>query len=115
MNNLVIGARLMTLALLCFVVTIAACSAPTPTPTPMPTATEPARITPLPKPTATSAVPADGETIMRSNCSTCHPLDRVVSSKKTRDQWDQTVIRMVRLGTTEQTILLDYLAANYKP
>lgn len=103
---------IIVLVLLALVIS---CAAPAPAPTPAPTATEPSRITPLPKPTATSAVAADGETILRSNCTNCHTLDRVVSSKKTREQWDQTVTRMVRLSTVEHPVLVDYLAANYKP
>ena len=95
--------------------TTSTCASPTPPPTPMPTATEPSRITPLPKPTATSSAPADGESIMRANCTTCHTLERVLSAKKTREQWDQTVMRMVRLSTVEHPVLLDYLAKNYKP
>jgi cytochrome c5 len=90
------------------------CAAPAPTPTPVPTATEPSRITPLAPSTPTS-VAADGETLMRSNCTTCHTLERTVSSKKTREQWEQTVTRMIRLSSKDHGTLIDYLAATYKP
>jgi len=97
---------------------VISCAAPAPTPTavPKPTATEPSRITPLPPPTPTASGPLSADAIMSSQCTGCHTLERVVSSKKTRAQWEQSVVRMVpRMAAAEQTALLDYLAATYKP
>jgi cytochrome c5 len=106
---------ILIVAFVMLALTTSTCVSPTPPPTPMPTATEPSRITPLPEPTATSVGPADGESIMHSNCTGCHTLERIVSSKKTRDQWDQTVRRMAHLSSNDQATLIDYLAKTYKP
>jgi cytochrome c5 len=61
----------------------------------------------------------DGATLLDTRCSTCHSTDRVKQAKKTRDQWDQTVTRMVGKGAqlteAEKTVLLDYLAKTYGP
>ncbi len=101
------------IALACVTVT---CTTPAPTPTALPTATEPSRITPLPAPTATSAVATgDGETIMRRECTLCHPLNRVVEVKKTAEQWSQTISRMVRLSSADHSALVEYLAKSYGP
>ncbi len=112
-----IGSVICAVVLICLVGVMAACSSPTPTPTAVPTATAKPLVTPLPAPTATSAVPMDGAAIVSARCTTCHTLERVTSSKKTSDQWTQTVNRMVPYlsGTTEQTVLLDYLAKTYGP
>jgi hypothetical protein len=44
-------------------------------------------------------------------------LDRVTSAKKTREQWTQTVTRMVgkgaQLSAAEQTTVIEYLSKMY--
>ncbi len=61
----------------------------------------------------------DGATLLETRCSTCHSADRAKQAKKTRDQWDQTVTRMIGKGAqlteTEKTALVDYLAKTYGP
>lgn len=61
----------------------------------------------------------DGETLLEERCTECHGLDRTTSAQKTREEWDQTVTRMVnkgaRLSDEEQTVLVDYLADTYGP
>ena len=61
----------------------------------------------------------DGETLLKDRCTDCHDLDRTTRAQKTREEWDDTVARMVDKGTKltdeEQTVLVDYLAATYGP
>ncbi len=74
-----------------------------------------------PQPTQAPAAPAqtDGATLLETRCSVCHSADRPKQAKKTADQWNQTVTRMMgkgaKLTEAEKTVLLDYLAKTYKP
>ena len=62
---------------------------------------------------------ADGEALLQDRCTGCHGLDRTTSATKTREEWEQTVTRMVQKGAElseeEMTILIDYLAETYGP
>jgi hypothetical protein len=91
-----------------------------------PTAVPPTAIPPQPTetPSPATALPAeapalDGATLLDTRCSVCHSADRPRQAKKTREQWDQTVTRMVGKGAqlteAEKTVLLDYLAKTYGP
>lgn len=68
---------------------------------------------------AGGASAADGQTLMNTRCSVCHSTDRIMQAKKTPDQWDQTVTRMISHGAqltdAEKTVLVDYLAKTYGP
>jgi len=61
----------------------------------------------------------DGATLLETRCSTCHSADRAKQAIKTRDEWDQTVTRMIgngaQLTEAEKTVLVDYLAKTYGP
>ena len=62
-----------------------------------------------------SAAPvADGATLLNTRCSSCHSPERGRTARKTRDQWEQTVTRMIGKGAKvaepEKTVLVDYLA-----
>ena len=61
----------------------------------------------------------DGEALLQERCSTCHSLDRVTRLQKSREEWEQTVTRMVSKGAElsedEQAVLVDYLAETYGP
>jgi len=79
---------------------------------------------PTQAPPVATALPAekptlDGATLLDARCSVCHSADRAKQAKKTREQWDQTVTRMVGKGAqlteAEKTVLLDYLAKTYGP
>jgi hypothetical protein len=123
-------------------VILVACGTGTPTPTQAPTQpptevpTQPPTQAPTQPPTevptqvsspttavstATSAGAAvlDGATLVDERCSKCHTTDRVKSAHKTRDQWDQTVTRMIghgaQLTDQEKAVLVDYLAKTYGP
>jgi cytochrome c5 len=62
---------------------------------------------------------ADGETLLQERCTECHDLGRVESAQKTREEWEDNVIRMVdkgaQLNEDEQAVLIDYLADTYAP
>lgn len=59
----------------------------------------------------------DGVTLLDERCSTCHGANRAKQTRKTIDQWDKTVSRMMgkgaRLTEVEKAVLMDYLAKNY--
>ena len=61
----------------------------------------------------------DGAALLEGRCTTCHSLERTTSTRKTRDEWEKTVIRMVSKGAElneeEQEILIEYLAETYGP
>ena len=61
----------------------------------------------------------DGATLLEERCTQCHGLERTTQKRKTREEWEKTVVRMVSKGTNltddEQRTLIDYLAATYGP
>ena len=61
----------------------------------------------------------DGATLLEERCATCHGLDRTTSARKTREEWERTVVRMVSKGAElndeEQEILITYLTETYGP
>jgi mono/diheme cytochrome c family protein len=70
-----------------------------------------------------STAPAtEGASLLEARCTACHSIDRidrVKQAKKTRDQWAQTVTRMVgkgaQLNAAEQSTAIDYLSKTYGP
>ncbi len=98
--------------LACVMLVTLGCSASTPAPGPVASPTTGSLITPQPPATATPGA-INAEALVNSKCPTCHTMQRVTSSKKTRDEWGQTVKRMVTLPAAEESAVLDYLAANY--
>jgi competence protein ComEA len=50
-------------------------------------------------------------------CGTCHALDRVTSSRRSRAQWEETTDKMITLGAKatdeEFTAAIDYLVRHY--
>ncbi len=85
---------------------LAACG-PQETATPAGAATQQPGMTPLP-----------GEVLLRERCARCHDLGRVQSARKTLEEWQSTVRRMVSKGTVlddaEFAVLTQYLADTYK-
>lgn len=49
----------------------------------------------------------------KATCVKCHPADRILSARKTRTQWEETLDKMTKLGATatdeEFETVLDYL------
>lgn len=68
---------------------------------------------------AEPAPEGDGAALLEERCTVCHGLDRTTSALKTREEWEQTVTRMVSKGAElneeEQAILITYLAETYGP
>jgi mono/diheme cytochrome c family protein len=66
-----------------------------------------------------TASATDGASLLEARCTACHSLDRVRQAKKTRDQWAQTITRMVgkgaQLNAAEQSTVIDYLSKTYGP
>lgn len=58
----------------------------------------------------------DGANLLQERCTICHPLSRVTAKHLSSDEWKSVVDSMVKRGASltsdEQTILIDYLAAN---
>jgi hypothetical protein len=70
---------------------------------------------------AEPAAPAgnlDGKTLVEERCGTHHDLARVENAKKTAEEWEANVKRMVgkgaQLNADEQKAVIEYLAATYK-
>ena len=61
----------------------------------------------------------DGATLLEQRCSVCHPSARPKGAKKTPEQWEATVTRMMgkgaKLSAEEKKVLLDFLSKTYKP
>jgi cytochrome c5 len=109
-RNKQITVAIYTVALICVIAIMSACGSSSPQPTAQPQATV----------QATSPVPAaDGAALVQERCTVCHSLDRIQQAKKTRDQWTQTVTKMIsngaNLNAAEQSTLLDYLSKTYGP
>ena len=67
-------------------------------------------------PTNPSTV-ADGKTLLETRCTTCHTLAKIVNAQGTAAQWQQVVDQMIQRGAVltpdEESILVQYLAANF--
>jgi len=91
---------------------LAACASSTPVPTAAPTTggTSPT--------TAGPTAALDGKTILESACQNCHGLATVYNTQASAGQWTSIVDNMVARGAVltadERTVLIEYLAANFK-
>jgi cytochrome c5 len=90
-----------------------------PTEVPQEEPTAPPTEVPQEEPPTEPSPAGDGAALLAERCTVCHGLDRVTSAQKTREQWEQTVARMVgkgaELNEEEQKILIAYLAETYGP
>lgn len=81
--------------------------------TALPTAVPPTAMLPTEMPAL------DGAALLDTRCSVCHSTDRVKRARKTAEQWEQTVTRMIGKGAqlteAEKKVLVDYLANTYSP
>ncbi len=61
----------------------------------------------------------DGKKLIVAKCQLCHTLERVVTSHRTKDDWEAVVALMVEQGASlsddESKTVVDYLATNYPP
>lgn len=59
----------------------------------------------------------EGASLLAVRCSVCHSAERPRQARKSRQQWEETVNRMIikgaELSATEKGILIDYLSKNY--
>lgn len=62
---------------------------------------------------------ADAKALFQSKCSLCHPASRAEGKKKSREEWEATVARMVKKGAAlndqEAKLVADYLAKHHGP
>jgi len=60
----------------------------------------------------------DAEKLFESKCSICHTIDRPKSKKKTKAEWETTVMRMKNkngcpVSDEEARAIIDYLSEKY--
>ena len=89
------------------------------TSTASPTATvQPATGTSITSTNTGAASASNGKTLLETRCVSCHTLAKVVNQKASADQWKQIVDQMVQRGAVlnseEETVLVQYLADNFK-
>lgn len=66
----------------------------------------------------TAETQTDAKALFEAKCSTCHGLDRPTSKKKSKEEWEKTVLRMkskpkASITDEEATKIIDYLATHY--
>ena len=65
-----------------------------------------------------TTVSSEGQQLVEQRCIVCHDLTRVKTIRKTKDNWQITVDRMVgkgaKLNSEERTKVIDYLAETQK-
>ena len=58
-----------------------------------------------------------GTSLVNERCSQCHSVNTVKAMNLTKDEWTQTVDRMIRKGANlneeEKKLVIEYLDANY--
>ncbi len=96
---------------------------PNPTYAPTPVPSEPPIELDQPAATATATeetVPPagpDGQALLQDRCTGCHSLSRVERARKTAEEWESAVSRMIGYGavlnTEELEVLVQYLAETY--
>jgi len=60
----------------------------------------------------------NAKSLFESKCGTCHSVEKPKSGKKTREEWETTVMRMKNvnmapISSKEAKIITDYLASHY--
>jgi cytochrome c5 len=60
----------------------------------------------------------NGAALVQERCTVCHSTERIQNSSKTRDEWENTVKRMIGKGAVlnsdEKDAVINYLAETYK-
>jgi cytochrome c5 len=68
---------------------------------------------------AEKASAINGAELLEKRCSVCHASDKPKAAKKSKDQWDATVTRMMgkgaKLSADEKKALVEHLSKTYKP
>lgn len=69
------------------------------------------------QPAQVTLASGQGENLVEGGCALCHGLDRVADTKRTKEQWQLIVNRMVFFGAPisgdQVATVVDYLATNY--
>lgn len=79
----------------------------------------PAAAAPQPPGSAAAAPPADDKNLPTFTrvCSTCHDAQRILSNRRTKDQWGEVIDKMVERGAQgsddDFAGVMDYLIAHY--
>lgn len=65
---------------------------------------------------AQAPAPSDAPPALTQVCASCHPVDRIIATRRSRDQWQELIENMISRGakgTDEQlTTLMDYLVSH---
>lgn len=74
----------------------------------------------LPSLAAETGPTGDAGALFEAKCSVCHPSDRPKGKKKTRDEWEKTVTRMIQtngasITPAEAKVIVEYLAKTHGP
>ena len=73
----------------------------------------------VPAPVASHPRAAEGETVYRNACLTCHDADLIVSQRLSRAGWTREIEKMIRWGAQVSDVgkepLVDYLASGVRP
>ena len=68
--------------------------------------------TQVPIPSVETALP-EGQLLLQTRCTQCHPLQEILEVKKTRTEWENALLKMesfnVKINDTEKKVLLDYI------
>lgn len=66
---------------------------------------------------APSTTSSEGAKLLQERCATCHTLSRAENQRLSAADWklivDSMIARGAKLTPDEETLLVDYLAANY--
>ena len=66
-----------------------------------------------------STSPIDAAALLESRCGVCHTTDFPKNARKSKNDWDETVTRMMargaKLSPQEKKALVKYLAKHYRP
>ena len=76
------------------------------------------------EPTSSSSTPdtatlQQGKTLLEERCASCHTIEKTTLRTGSAAEWDNIVTDMIKRGANltedEKTVLVQYLAATYKP
>ena len=107
-----------TIILILLAILIVSCSSAGSTATPASSPTSSATTVSESPTSASSVTTIDGKALLETRCNRCHSLDLVANQKGTADEWksfvDNHIQKGVELSSDEETVLVQYLAENFK-
>lgn len=109
--------RLSVLPVLCVAAFFAGCAPATPPAAVI--ATPPAAPAPVPAAGPDALPPGVGREAVLKGCGGCHGIDAVITERRSRTEWANTVTMMITLGApvseAEFEPVVNYLAAHFGP